>query len=88
MLQGDDIKKDTAALGLLSIRIRKATGLSKQDQRGSKGGGSDPYITVSWSKFSKPQFCTRVIQDDLNPIFEETCGLLVTPDLLDADEQV
>ncbi|KAI5457322.1 hypothetical protein BGZ63DRAFT_457348 [Mariannaea sp. PMI_226] len=88
MLQGDDIKKETEALGILFIRIHKAVGLSKQDQRGSKGGGSDPYITISWSKFSKPQFCTRVIQDDLNPVFEESCGLLVTPDLLKADEQL
>ncbi|KND92783.1 hypothetical protein TOPH_02686 [Tolypocladium ophioglossoides CBS 100239] len=88
MLQGDDIKKETMALGVMFIRIHKATGLSKQDQRGSKGGGSDPYITISWSKFSKPQFCTRVIQDDLNPVFEETCGLLVTSDLIKADEQL
>ena len=88
MLQGDDIKKETDALGIIFIRIHKAVGLSKQDQRGSKGGGSDPYITVSWSKFSKPQFCTRVIQDNLNPIFEESCGLLVTTDLIKADEQL
>lgn len=88
MLQGDDIKKETLALGVIFIRIHKATGLSKQDQRGSKGGGSDPYITISWSKFSKPQFCTRVIQDDLNPVFEESCGLLVTTDLIKADEQL
>ncbi|KAF5548418.1 hypothetical protein FMEXI_4768 [Fusarium mexicanum] len=88
MLQGDDIKKETLALGVMFVRIHKATGLSKQDQRGSKGGGSDPYITISWSKFSKPQFCTRVIQDDLNPVFEESAGLLVTADLLKADEQL
>ncbi|KAF9878952.1 c2 domain protein [Colletotrichum karsti] len=88
MLQGDDIKKETLALGLLYIRIHKAVGLSKQDRRGSEGGGSDPYITVAWSKFSKPQFCTRVIQDDLNPVFEESCGLLVTADLIKADEQL
>ncbi|KAL9468805.1 hypothetical protein ACSS6W_010499 [Trichoderma asperelloides] len=88
MLQGDDIKKETEAFGVIFIRIHKATGLSKQDQRGSKGGGSDPYITISWSKFGKPQFCTRVIQDNLNPVFEETCGLLVTSDLIKADEQL
>ncbi|KAH7311667.1 hypothetical protein B0I35DRAFT_357579 [Stachybotrys elegans] len=88
MLQGDDIKKETLALGVIFLRIHKATNLSKQDTRGSKGGGSDPYITISWSKFSKPQFCTRVIQDDLNPVFEESCGLLVTSDLIKADEQL
>lgn len=88
MLSGDDIKKETLALGVIFIRIHKAIDLSKQDARGSVGGGSDPYITISWSKFSKPQFCTRVIQDDLNPVFEESCGLLVTGDLLKADEQL
>lgn len=88
MLQGDDIQKETLALGVMFIRIHKAAGLSKQDRRGSQGGGSDPYVTISWSKFGKPQFCTRVIQDDLNPVFEESCGLLVTSDLIKADEQL
>ncbi|KAG4437792.1 hypothetical protein IFR05_006727 [Cadophora sp. M221] len=88
LLKGDDIQKDTEALGILWIRIHKATGLSKQDRHGSKGGGSDPYITVSFSKYGKPIYCTRVIQDDLNPIWEETCALLITPDLIKADEQL
>lgn len=88
MLQGDSIQKETNALGVLFIRIHKATGLSKQDHRGSHGGGSDPYICVSFSKFGKPQYCTRVIQDDLNPIFEECAALLVTPDIIKADEQL
>lgn len=88
LLQGDDIQKDTEAIGILWIRIHRATGLSKQDRRGSKGGGSDPYITVSFSKYGKPMYCTRVIQDDLNPVWEETCALLVTPDLIKVDEQL
>ncbi|KAI1101909.1 hypothetical protein F4804DRAFT_283167 [Jackrogersella minutella] len=88
MLSGDDIQKDTTALGILFIRIHKAVGLSKQDRRGSEGGGSDPYITVSFSKFGKPMYCTRVIQDDLNPVFEESCALSVTADLIKADEQL
>jgi Ca2+-dependent lipid-binding protein len=46
MLQGDDIQKDVKALGVLWIRIHRAVGLSKQDRRGSKHGGSDPYITL------------------------------------------
>ncbi|CCD43620.1 hypothetical protein BofuT4_P064620.1 [Botrytis cinerea T4] len=88
LLKGDDIQKDVEALGVLWIRIHRATGLSKQDRRGSEGGGSDPYITVSFSKYGKPMYCTRVIQDDLNPVWEETCALLVTPDLIKADEQL
>ncbi|KAI1403785.1 hypothetical protein F4819DRAFT_191347 [Hypoxylon fuscum] len=88
MLSGDDIQKETNAMGILFIRIHKAVGLSKQDRRGSEGGGSDPYITVSFSKFGKPMYCTRVIQDDLNPVFEETCALAVTSDLIKVDEQL
>ncbi|KAM0719697.1 hypothetical protein Q7P37_003828 [Cladosporium fusiforme] len=88
MLQGDDITKDTTAIGILWIRIHRAVGLSKQDRRGSKWGGSDPYITISFSKYGKPMYCTRVITDDLNPIWEETAAVLVTPELIKADENL
>lgn len=88
ILQGDDIEKDVQALGVLWIRIHRAVGLSKQDKRGSKHGGSDPYITLSFSKYGKPMYCTRVITDDLNPIWEETAALLVTPELIKADENL
>ena len=88
MLQGDDITKDVSAIGVMWIRIHKAVGLSKQDKRGSKHGGSDPYITLSFSKYGKPMYCTRVITDDLNPIWEECAALLVTPELIKADENL
>ena len=88
MLQGDTVQKDTQALGVMWIRIHRAIGLSKQDRRGSEGGGSDPYINLSFSKYGKPMYCTRVITDDLNPIWEETAALLVTPELIKADEQL
>ncbi|KAI9720282.1 MAG: hypothetical protein M1828_005745 [Chrysothrix sp. TS-e1954] len=88
MLQGDDITKDVQALGVMWIRIHRAIGLSKQDKRGSKGGGSDPYITLTFSKYGKPMYCTRVITDDLNPIWEETAALLVTPELIKANENL
>ena len=88
ILQGDDITKDVQALGVLWIRIHKAVGLSKQDKRGSKNGGSDPYITLSFSKYGKPMYCTRVITDELHPVWEETTALLVTPELIKADENL
>ncbi|KAL2866602.1 C2 domain protein [Aspergillus lucknowensis] len=86
--KGDDIAKDTQALGIMWVRIHRATGLSKQDRRGSEGGGSDPYINLSFSKYGKPMYCTRVITDDLNPIWEETAALLVTAELIKADENL
>jgi Ca2+-dependent lipid-binding protein len=88
MLKGDDIQKDTEALGVLWVRIHRAVDLSKQDRRGSKYGGSDPYITLAFSKFAKPMYSTRVITDELNPIWEETAAILVHPDHIKADEQL
>ncbi|EEH45524.1 uncharacterized protein PADG_01674 [Paracoccidioides brasiliensis Pb18] len=88
ILQGDTVQKETLALGILWVRIHRATGLSKQDRRGSGGGGSDPYINLSFSKYGKPMYCTRVITDDLNPVWEESAALLVTPELIKADEQL
>ena len=88
ILQGDSIQKDTEAIGVMWIRIHRAVGLSKQDRRGSKHGGSDPYITLAFSKYGKPMYCTRVITDDLNPIWEETAALLVTPELIKANENL
>jgi hypothetical protein len=88
ILQGDSIQKDVEALGVMWIRIHRAVGLSKQDRRGSDHGGSDPYITLAFSKYGKPMYCTRVITDDLNPIWEETTALLVTPELIKADENL
>ncbi|PYH87427.1 C2 domain protein [Aspergillus ellipticus CBS 707.79] len=86
ILKGDDIAKETQALGVMWVRIHRAIGLSKQDRRGSYGGGSDPYINLSFSKYGKPMYCTRVICDDLNPVWEEMAALLVTPELIKADE--
>ncbi|MCJ1476556.1 hypothetical protein MMC13_005222 [Lambiella insularis] len=88
MLSGDDVQKDSQALGVMWIRIHRAVGLSKQDKRGSRNGGSDPYINLSFSKYGKPMYCTRVITDDLNPIWEETAALLVSPEYIKADEQL
>lgn len=88
MLQGDDIQKDTDAFGILWVRIHRAKDLSKQDTRGSVGGGSDPYINLSFSKYGKPMYCTRVIIDDRNPVWEEAAALLVTPELIRADEEL
>ncbi|KAF2262358.1 hypothetical protein CC78DRAFT_319623 [Lojkania enalia] len=88
ILQGDSVQKDVEALGVMWIRIHRAVGLSKQDRRGSEHGGSDPYITLAFSKYGKPMYCTRVITDDLNPIWEETAALLVTPELIKADENL
>ena len=84
ILQGDDIKKDTNAMGVLYIKINRAHGLSKQDRRGS----SDAYITIAFAKYGKPLYSTRVIVNDLNPIWEESTAILVLPEDVKAQESL
>lgn len=84
MLAGDGIKKDTNALGILVVTIHHAEDLSDQDSNGS----SDPYIVLAFAKFGKPLYSTRIIIDDLNPVYEETAFLLVTEDDIRADEDL
>lgn len=84
MLAGDGIKKDTDALGVICLTIHHAEGLSAQDRSGS----SDPYIVAAFAKFGKPLYSTRIIFQDLNPIFEETCFLLVSQDEVNSDEDL
>ncbi|TGZ83248.1 hypothetical protein EX30DRAFT_329320 [Ascodesmis nigricans] len=82
MLMGDDVKKETEAVGILWVDIKKAIGLSKQDRRGS----SDAYITIAFSKYGKPMYSTRVIVDDLNPIWNEQTAILVNAEHIKANE--
>ncbi|KAL1939462.1 hypothetical protein VTO73DRAFT_10018 [Trametes versicolor] len=73
LISGDDIKKDTEAIGILVVHIHRATGIKKMDTTGS----SDPYVTLTYSRLEKPLYSTRIIKDDCNPVYEETAVLLV-----------
>ncbi|GAO50106.1 hypothetical protein SAICODRAFT_18057 [Saitoella complicata NRRL Y-17804] len=84
ILVGEDVKKDTAAMGVIFIKIHACENLEGADS----GGKSDPYITVALSKYAKPLFSTRVIEADVNPRFEEWTTLLVTPEEVKAGEAV
>ncbi|KAI0074714.1 hypothetical protein K474DRAFT_1665159 [Panus rudis PR-1116 ss-1] len=84
MLAGDGVKKDTKALGVLVITIHHAESLSAQDSNGK----SDPYIVLAYAKFGKPLYSTRIIEGDLNPVWEETAFLLVTDEEVKGEEDV
>lgn len=53
-----------------------------------KKGSSDPYVSVGWAKFGKPLWSTRVLQNNMEPIWDETCFILVTPEELNVDEKL
>ncbi|GAA5828103.1 hypothetical protein JCM11251_002590 [Rhodosporidiobolus azoricus] len=84
MLAGDGVKRDTSNLGVLLITIHHAEDLSAQDDNGY----SDPYVVLAYSKFGKPLYSTRIIQKDLNPVWEQTAFLLVSADEVKAGENL
>ena len=82
---GDDVKKETNAIGILVVKIHKADNLARQDRRGP---GADPYLTISFSKYEKPMYATRIIEGDLNPIWEEEAVILVNVDHVKRQENI
>ncbi|KAF1914877.1 hypothetical protein BDU57DRAFT_596721 [Ampelomyces quisqualis] len=90
MMMGDDFKKDTVAQGVLIVRIKHAYDFKEGD--GGLGplkeGSSDPYVSVGWAKFGKPVWSTRVLLKNMDPHWEETCFVNVTPQELNVDERL
>ena len=75
---------DTQAIGVFIITIHHCEDLSAQD----KNGKSDPYVVLAYAKFGKPLYSTRIILGDLNPVYEETCVLMVTMDEVKSKEDL
>lgn len=84
ILQGDAVKKETDATGLIYIKIKRAEGIAGQD----RSGKSDPFITLAFSEFGHPVYCTRIIEQELNPSWNEQTCLLVYQDQLTSGEKL
>ena len=90
MIVGDDFKKDTNARGVLVVRIIRGYDFKQGDSSWGplKDGSSDPYVSVGWAKFGKPVWSTRILQNEMEPCWEETAFVLVTPEELNVDERL
>ncbi|KAK4542102.1 hypothetical protein LTR36_007133 [Oleoguttula mirabilis] len=90
MIAGDDFKKDTGARGVLVVRIRRGYDFEMGDPGIPliKDGSADPYVSVGWAKFGKAMFSTRVLAKEMEPYWEETAYLLITPEELNVDERL
>lgn len=90
MLSGDDFKKDTNARGVLVVRIKRGYDFRAGDQGIPivKSGSSDPYVSVGWAKFGKPVWSTRLLLNDMEPWWDETAHILVTPEELNVAERL
>ncbi|KAH8101754.1 hypothetical protein BXZ70DRAFT_1071093 [Cristinia sonorae] len=74
LISGDDMKKDTEAIGVLIVHIHRATGVKGMDVDGKS---ADPYVTLTYSRLGKPLYSTRIVKGDRNPVFEETAVIMV-----------
>ncbi|KZT25585.1 hypothetical protein NEOLEDRAFT_1065184 [Neolentinus lepideus HHB14362 ss-1] len=88
LISGDDIKKDTQSMGVLIVHIHRAVGLKKMDASNASRASADPYVTLTYSKQGKPLFSTRIIEGDLNPVFEEMATLPVDPNTVKIGENL
>lgn len=90
MLAGDDFKKDTTSRGVLVVTIVRGYDFKAGDTGIPllKEATSDPYISVGWAKFGKALWSTRLLTNEMNPVWEETAYLLVTPEELNVDERL
>jgi hypothetical protein len=90
MMMGDDFKKDTVTQGVLIVRIKRAWDFKEGDGGFGplKKGSADPYVSVGWAKFGKPVWSTRVLQDNMEPHWDEACYINVTPQELNVDERL
>ncbi|KAI0826298.1 hypothetical protein BC629DRAFT_1605012 [Irpex lacteus] len=99
LLAGANAPKDTKAIGVLVITVHHAVGLAPQDRnynplaltsssKRENVRSADPYIVLAYAKFGKPLYTTRIVEGDLNPVWEETAVLLVTEDEVKGDEDL
>ncbi|KAK6347996.1 hypothetical protein TWF718_005817 [Orbilia javanica] len=85
ILGGSDAITETEAVGLLYLKFSRAENLRRQDRTGP---GADPYITVSFSKYEKPMYATKMIVGDLNPVWEETTCILINAEHVKRQESL
>ncbi|PHH67068.1 hypothetical protein CDD81_4463 [Ophiocordyceps australis] len=90
MLAGDDFKKDTVSTGVLMVNIKRGYDFKMGDTAIPliRDGSSDPYVSVGWAKFGKVLWSTRVLECEMEPYWDETCFVLVTPEELNIDERL
>ena len=64
ILVGSDVRVRSQHIGVLAIQILRAEDLRAADSNGE----SDPYATVSYARFGKPLYVTRIIAGTRNPV--------------------
>ena len=72
----------------LALQVRLSFPHDAQKTLSRAQGSADPYVTLTYSRLEKPLYSTRIIKDDLNPVFEETAVLLVDVNTVKLREKI
>ncbi|KAF8656951.1 hypothetical protein AX16_002306 [Volvariella volvacea WC 439] len=85
-------KLDTETVGVVIVTLKRAAYSGGESGSASynfrKDKLHDGYLTVSWSKWGKPLWSTRVIEGCEDPVWEETTAFLVGPGEFNAEESL
>lgn len=84
IIADDDIVRECVAIGVVVVHIHRAEAIESKDSNGL----SDPYIVVAMSNYGKPIFSSRIIEKTVDPVYGETCFVLVTPESLRNSERL
>ncbi|KAI5788385.1 hypothetical protein EDC01DRAFT_659889 [Geopyxis carbonaria] len=92
LLMGSE-KLDTEAFGIVLVRVIKSQGFKDGDggkawMLSSKKQRGDPYVTVGWGKWGKALWSTRILENEGEPVWDETTVLLVGHVELNAQERL
>ncbi|KZF24768.1 hypothetical protein L228DRAFT_267074 [Xylona heveae TC161] len=90
MLIGDDFKKDVLSYGVVVVHIKRAMDFKEGDPGFGvlKEGTADPYVSVAWAKFGKPVWSTRLLLNEMKPVWDEMAFVLVGPEEVNAEERL
>ncbi|KAL0947477.1 hypothetical protein HGRIS_013582 [Hohenbuehelia grisea] len=94
LMLGGGERVDVEGAGIIIVTVRSAYGFRDGDamkvwnhlnkNRAARKG--DAYVVVGWSKWGKPLWSTRIIEDEEKPTWNETAYLVVSPAELNAHE--
>ncbi|KAI9591143.1 hypothetical protein BDF19DRAFT_456109 [Syncephalis fuscata] len=84
LILGDDVPHNSTTIGVICVTFHSAKSLRNADVLGK----SDAYATISLHQSGKTRFRTRILNNELNPVWEETGFMLVTRDDLRNQEKI
>ncbi|KAJ8516371.1 hypothetical protein ONZ45_g6327 [Pleurotus djamor] len=99
MLAGGE-RIDTEGVGIVAVRVISAEGFRAGDRMKAwknvipgvhvedRVCQGDAYVTAGWGKWGKPLWSSRIVNDEMIPVWDEYTFLVVSPAELDSHERL